>query len=42
MESYLKDVTKFFNIKGEFVDAKMINSGHINDTDCISLSQNST
>jgi Ser/Thr protein kinase RdoA (MazF antagonist) len=41
MESYLKDVISFFNIKGEFVDAKMINSGHINDTYCISLSQNS-
>jgi len=41
MESYLKDVIRFFNIKGQFVEAKMINSGHINDTYFISLSENS-
>lgn len=37
LELYLKDVIKFFNIKGEFIEAEMINSGHINDTYFISL-----
>ena len=41
MESYLKDVIRFFNVKGELTEAKVVNSGHINDTYCISLSQNS-
>ncbi len=40
MESYLKDVIRFFNIKGELIEAKVINSGHINDTYRISLSYN--